>query len=286
MAYEKLNDLTKAIYRSGDFAQTNGEEPSFPLPPAFGSERSEWKISSRAAFGMALLLGLALWFFWPTIVSSQSNDLGYVVIASKEPEGNITKQKTHSAKQPDQGANQGGKVTENETVEEGTVIPKILVYVSGAVKNPGVYAIKPKGRIIDALKSAGGPKAEAELNAINLAAILEDGQQINFPTKEEVKTHDQHGPNGAESSISNSGSNSASSSLRGKGQGKTEGEKINLNEADEKTLTQLPGIGPAIAARIIKEREENGKYKNLEDLARVKGIGSSLINDLKDRVKW
>ena len=112
--------------------------------------------------------------------------------------------------------------------------------------------------------------SESDLNKINLAYILEDGQKIYIPNKSEKIENNEY-------IIDGSGNNAKSNSLKEVG-------KVNINEAMQTELEQLPGIGPSLATRIIEYREQNGNFNNVEDLQNVKGIGDAKFNDIKDKV--
>lgn len=146
----------------------------------------------------------------------------------------------------------------------------IVIHITGEVNKPGIVILKNNSRIADAINSAGGATKEADLNQINLAYILEDGQKIYIPNKNEKIEEDEY-------ITDNSGNNEKNNSSK-------EEEKVNINEAMQTELEQLPGIGPSLASRIIEYREANGKFEKIEDLQNVKGIGDSKYNDIKDKV--
>lgn len=147
--------------------------------------------------------------------------------------------------------------------ESGT---EIVVHVAGAVEKPGVYVFAPGARVNDAVNKAL-PLPEANLDAMNLAAVLEDGKRIEVPLK---------GVSGS-SPEGNSGTATA-------GAGGQEGAKINLNTASAEQLDTLPGIGPAYAARIIAYRDEHGGFSTIEELQDIAGIGPKTYERLKDLV--
>ncbi len=169
---------------------------------------------------------------------------------------------------------------------------EFVVHVAGAVKRPGVYHLSPKARNDDAVKAAGGATSAANLDAINLAAKVEDGEQLYSPTKHEPTsggaTTDTHSPallvkpptmNTSAQLGSKTGKPFAKTSKKGAPGGKaakltdpSQG-KVNLNTAGIEELERLPGIGPAMAERVIEWRKENGGFKNAEDLMQVSGIG-------------
>lgn len=141
----------------------------------------------------------------------------------------------------------------------------IYVHVKGQVNNAGVVELEEGKRVIDAIKLAGGETEESNTDAINLAAVLKDGQEIYVPSKSEDI-----------SQISSQQSSTQSS--------KTDG-KININTADLDDLQKLPGIGPTTAKAIIEFRDENNSFKNIEDIMNVPGIASGKFSKIKDLIE-
>lgn len=147
------------------------------------------------------------------------------------------------------------------------------VHVSGAVCEPGVYRLAAGSRVDDAVKAAGGFSDGACAEAINLARVVCDGEQILVPTTEQVEQQ-------ADASYA-SGFSDASGGLVS---ASTDSGKVNINTADISTLDTLPGIGPATAERIVADRESNGLFSSIEDLKRVSGIGEKKYAQLADLV--
>ncbi|MEW6189355.1 MAG: helix-hairpin-helix domain-containing protein [Actinomycetota bacterium] len=141
---------------------------------------------------------------------------------------------------------------------------KVVVHVCGAVRVPGVYELSGSKRVTDAIQVAGGPTPDANLDALNLAAKLVDGQKIYVPKEGEVKAGESISP-----------------TLSGNG---TVDGPINLNTASVEQLDQLPRIGPVLAQRIIEYRQSNGGFKSIDDLQKVEGIGPKKFEQIKDRV--
>lgn len=140
----------------------------------------------------------------------------------------------------------------------------LRIHVCGAVSWPGVYEL-PHGSIVQqAIDLAGGPTSKAELSTINLAAQLEDGQQVFIPRLEERSTPLP------------SGSSSSSSTHPG--------ELVNINTASAPELDLLPGIGPSLAQKIIEHRETYGPFTSIDDLINVSGIGPVKLEDLRDLI--
>lgn len=138
----------------------------------------------------------------------------------------------------------------------------LMVYVSGAVMQPGVYQLAPGSRVKDALEASGGPAPKAELAWLNLAAHLEDGDQIWVP---------QTGENPASSPPRSSTS-------------ETGWRLVNLNTATVELLEELPGIGPVTAEKILAYREEHGPFQSIEEIQNVSGIGPATFERIKDLI--
>ncbi|MGH2740351.1 MAG: helix-hairpin-helix domain-containing protein [Actinomycetota bacterium] len=136
----------------------------------------------------------------------------------------------------------------------------IIVHVAGWVHRPGVYRLHLGDRVIDAIDRAGGPRVGADLDLLNLAALLVDAQQVYVPRRGE----------------------SSSSSESGSGPGVT--RKININVATAEELESLPGIGEVLAQRIIDYREENGPFASVDELVNVSGIGEATLEEIRDLV--
>lgn len=149
---------------------------------------------------------------------------------------------------------------------------KIYVHVSGEVNNPGLIEACNGDRIIDVIEKAGGFTTEANVNKINFAYQIEDGQKIIIPNINEnaqQNEDEEHVVFGAgENVVENDKYNS----------------KININKATQTELETLSGIGPSMANKIIKYRDENGRFKTIEDLKNVPGIGEAKYNSIKDEI--
>lgn len=153
---------------------------------------------------------------------------------------------------------------EENIIEEPKV--QIVVHITGQVVNNGIVKVEEGARIIDAIEAAGGATEEADLSKLNLAYLLEDGMKIYVPN-----IHDEED---LESITSSSGVSESNKEVL----------KVNINTATSEELQKLPGIGGAIADRIITYRKENGKFKDIEDLKNVSGIGDAKFNNIKSYI--
>lgn len=146
----------------------------------------------------------------------------------------------------------------------------VLVHVTGAVVRPGVYELAAGARVADAVAAAGGAGANADPNALNLAAPVIDGDRIEIP----VVGAAQLGESGAgHSHATTEGSAAASPSA-----------PVDLNEATASDLEELPGIGPATAAAIVQYRTDSGPFATVDDLLDVPGIGPAKLEAIRDAV--
>lgn len=141
---------------------------------------------------------------------------------------------------------------------DAVVAASLYVHVSGSVASPGLYVLDEGARVVDAVAAAGGFAAGADEAAVNLARPLSDGEQLVVPV---VGAVDQPG----------------AAAPPGDG-------RVNLNTADTAQLDTLPRIGPAMAERIIRWRDENGRFTSVEDLLAVPGIGEKMLEALRGLV--
>lgn len=147
-----------------------------------------------------------------------------------------------------------------------------VVYVTGQVKNPGVYEFPEESRIINAIDAAGGYTDEACETYLNLASALSDGQMIYVPSMDEVYSSDSDAAQGM--LIAQSGGSIS----------ETENQLININTASKEELMTLPGIGESKAEKIISYREQNGRFSSAEGIMEISGIKDGLYNKIKDRI--
>lgn len=157
------------------------------------------------------------------------------------------------------------KENEEEQKEVGT---GIFVHIDGWIQNPGVYEIKENDRVNTIIEKAGGLKEGASIKSINLAARLSDGDKIYIPNREEEKQIE---------TTEVKGNNTGTVKI-------TKNSKININKASISELKQITGIGESTANKIIDYRDNVGKFKKIEDIKKVKGIGDSKYESIKDKI--
>jgi len=145
----------------------------------------------------------------------------------------------------------------------------LLVHVVGQVRHPGVVRLSSGSRVLDAVTAAGGAMPSADLNHLNLARVLVDGEQIVVPKPGEIVL--------------------GASGTQGGGAGSTAGGSagglVDLNTADASALDSLPGVGPVLSQRILDWRTAHGRFSSVDELGEVSGIGVKLLAQIGPRVK-
>jgi competence protein ComEA len=144
---------------------------------------------------------------------------------------------------------------------------EVVVDAAGAVVRPGVYRLGSAVRVSDVLAAAGGPAPDADLDQVNLAAQVSDGQWVYVPRKGE------HPPAALTGGPAPPGSAGAPT------------QPVNLNSATAEELDALPGVGPATARAIVAWREQHGRFARVDDLLKVRGIGPAKLDALRSEVR-
>jgi competence protein ComEA len=144
-------------------------------------------------------------------------------------------------------------------VARGGTAGEVLVHVAGEVRRPGVYRVAGDGRVIQAVRLAGGPTRRADLSHLNLAARVQDGQQVLVPRRAPAAAGAAAAP------------------------GVTAGP-VSLSSATVEQLDALDGIGPTLAARIVAWRDEHGGFSSVDQLTEVPGIGEGRLAAIRDQV--
>lgn len=148
---------------------------------------------------------------------------------------------------------------------------RLYVDVSGAVRRPSLYVLPPGSRVMQAVRAAGGPTGEADLDSVNLAEKVTDGQKVFVPKRTAaVPAFSLPTPTaGTSTAIKKSSGAKAGSSKMSAGSGET----VALNAATQEQLERLPGVGPSMAGRILAYRSQVGGFEKPDDLMQVPGLG-------------
>jgi competence protein ComEA len=165
----------------------------------------------------------------------------------------------------DEGSDSGGE--ESFSTEGGG--SDVVVDVTGAVRDPGVYRLPAGSRVDDAVKRAGGETGKAELDSVNLAALLADGQQVAVPERVTAAT-------AGAGAATTAGASAAAEAEEG---------PISLGTATAADLDTIDGIGPVTAEDIIKFREEHGGLSSVDQLDQISGIGPATMESLRERLQ-
>lgn len=154
---------------------------------------------------------------------------------------------------------------------------QIYIHIIGEVNNQGVIVLEKGQRIVDAIEKAGGITKKADLSKVNLVYVLSDGQKVRIPSVDDKENVEYVTQNSGNNTLIEGGNQGTSNINLG-------GGKVNINTATQTELETLTGIGPSLAARIIEYRGQNGKFKKVEELRNVKGIGQSKYDGIKEEV--
>ena len=148
----------------------------------------------------------------------------------------------------------------------------VRVYVGGEVVTPGLYTLPRGSRVAEAIQAAGGETAVGETGGFGMAAVVEDADQIIVPARRAIATPLAVLPVSGASDVATAEPSKSNMTT------------ININIATSSELDALPGIGPALAARIIEHRELNGPFRTIDELEVVSGISERMVNEMRDLI--
>lgn len=161
----------------------------------------------------------------------------------------------------------------------------VRVQVSGAVLEPGIYDVPASCRVEEAIAAAGGLTENADSERVNLVRKVRDGMQIRVPVQKAARTNRTQRKNAqAKTGLGASTTKKSSSTRAGAEKNNSVVQSVRINSASASELQQLPGIGPALAKRIVETRS-SGRFASAEDLLRVPGIGKAKLAKLRDYVE-
>ena len=136
-----------------------------------------------------------------------------------------------------------------------------MVYVCGAVENPGVYELPENSRVYEAVAMAGGMTEDAGMEAVNQAEFVTDGQMLRIPTMEEVAAAQEESESNVDDGL------------------------LDINRASVADFMTLPGIGQSKAEALFQYREAHGRFSSIEEIMNVDGIKEGVFNKIKDSIK-
>ena len=204
--------------------------------------------------------------------------LGAFSFIASSQQGEFSIQKADNEQTAQASEHQENQAEQTKQTEENEVV----IHIAGAVHNPDLYTLPAQSRVEDAIKAAGGLLKDAYTQEINRARKLEDGEQIYIPTEKELREQAKEtAPKQAETNNSSSTKPSTSKSSPANSEGK---QQVNINTATKSELESLPGIGPAMAERIIEDRTTQGSFNKKEDLKRIRGIGEKKFAKLEKHI--
>ncbi len=251
-----------------------GRRPAADAAPAAPSSTPvfRWRTGRRAAALLAVMsVLLGGWFWWQAAGGApRVQPLG-------DPHGSEAAEGTAAAGAGEGGAPPGGVPSGGadgaaEPAAAGSPGGTIVVHVAGAVASPGVLELPDGSRLHEAVRAAGGSTGAADLDRLNLAAVLEDGQKILVPERGSPDVAEPAGPS--------TGTGTGTSGATG-----PPAAKINLNTAGAEELATLPRVGPVLAQRIVDWRLQHGRFGSVEELDAVEGVGPKLLEALLPLVR-
>jgi competence protein ComEA len=198
--------------------------------------------------------------------------VGLAFLRSASPAPTLTLPRAEPGSAPVDGAGESTAPAAPGTVPPITVAPvTVTVHVAGHVAHPGVYAVPAGARVADAVVAAGGAAADADLELLNLASRLSDGERVYVPAKGEVAPAVV---------VSPAAGGGAAGSQAGAAAG-----PVDLNTATAEQLEALPGVGPATSKAILAYRASHGRFRSVTELLEVPGIGPAKLEALRPLVK-
>lgn len=266
------------------------DHPGFarPDPPlSLGALLAAWLDGYRARFELG---SAKRWVFAAAVVAVVGALAWFLVLRpAPAPVDQTLPRSTPSgsggdrAASSDAGGSAAGTAGSASPVSAGATGPArtAYVHVAGAVIHPGLYRLTTKDRADDALRAAGGPTPDADLDRVNLAAVLADGQRLYVPKKGEMSVPAAVNGDGATATATAA---AAAGSTAPGGTGAPT-QPVDLNTATPDQLDTLPGVGPATAQAILAYRQAHGGFRRVDDLLDVRGIGPAKMEQLRPLVR-
>jgi competence protein ComEA len=162
---------------------------------------------------------------------------------------------------------------------------RLVVDVVGQVARPGVVTVPEGSRVIDVLAAAGGALAGADVQRLNLARLVADGEQLFVPKPGETPPVLIGALDGSGTGVVGTGGSGPGTGGSGPGAGGTANGLVDLNTATLAALDTLPGVGPVLAQRILDWRSQHGRFSSVDELGEVSGIGDKLLEQIRPKVR-
>ncbi len=247
---------------------------------ATAQRRSRWKLSLRSGVSLIALITVIVGIVLTLEAWNRAENARELTYVESEPAGggDTSEGRTEPTLSDDNEPADFGASGVDEGVQSYATV---FVHVAGQVTKPGLYELPADARVHDAIEVAGGATGKADIDAINLASPLVDGQQLYVPKPGEVAV--SLGTHVPQSTQSIPGNNIGVPGVDDVG-ATSDLSKVNINTATAEQLDTLPGVGPAIAQRIIEFREAHGGFVSVADLQSVSGIGPTIMSKLEDLV--
>lgn len=232
-----------------------------PLPPPTWRDRALFAVDRVRAVPRRVVVAVAV----PTAIVATLGGAAALGGAIRLPAGSSGPPPELSLPRADQSAAGDGAAGDGaaERVTSSTAATVLRVHAAGAVVAPGVVQVPAGSRVADVVAAAGGPNAEADLDQVNLAAPVSDGERVYVPRRGE--TVPVVAPSGAVSAAAQ--------------------RVVNLNSAGLSELETLPGVGPATAQAIVDYRAQRGRFRAVDDLLNVRGIGPSKLAQIRPHAR-
>ncbi|HWI34217.1 MAG TPA: ComEA family DNA-binding protein [Lapillicoccus sp.] len=254
------------------------------MPVAFRGARVA--VSARAVVAFLVVLVVAVVFFAVRVARAQQAAAPQPVPAG---EGVVGRASVPSAFVPSSAESAGGatNATADASSTAGAVAREspgrlMVVDVVGHVARPGVVRVPDGSRVVDVLAAAGGALPEADLQRLNLARQVADGEQVFVPKPGETPPILIGGLSG--SAAGSGASVDGGSGGGGSGGGTASNPLVDLNTATLAALDTLPGVGPVLAQRILDWRTQHGRFTSVDELGEVSGIGDKLLEQIRPKV--
>lgn len=227
-----------------------------------------WRLGFRLSMLLALISVAAGGFFWWQAASGGPEILP---LSGVSPDAAASEPRPDASGEENGGGSRAGPAAgkQESPADAGGSSVSVVVHVAGSVLAPGVVELPVGSRVHEAITAAGGAAPGADLNRLNLALALADGQKIHVPQLGEASAGDESTGEPA----GNAGSGDVDPAASG-------GAKVNLNTAGVEELDGLPKVGPVLAQRIVDWRKEHGLFKAVEELDAIDGVGPKMLEAL------